>query len=89
MINELNVPKLEYKTGEPMWVHWDDRRECFNDVIGHLPAEDLITTIGYLVYMDDKSIILGRSIANTEPQTARDVIQIPMSLVVSYGSLNQ
>lgn len=87
MTDELNVPKLEYKTGEPMWVHWDDRRECFNDVIGRLPAEDLITTIGYLVYMDDKSIILGRSIANTEPRTARDVIQIPMSLVASYGEI--
>lgn len=23
MENKLNVPKLEYKTGEPMWVHWD------------------------------------------------------------------
>lgn len=22
MENKLNVPKLEYKTGEPMWVHW-------------------------------------------------------------------
>lgn len=26
MENKLNVPKLEYKTGEPMWVHWDNRR---------------------------------------------------------------
>lgn len=25
MENKLNVPKLEYKTGEPMWVHWDNR----------------------------------------------------------------
>lgn len=24
MENKLNVPKLEYKTGEPMWVHWDN-----------------------------------------------------------------
>ncbi|RLT78464.1 hypothetical protein [Bacteroides acidifaciens] len=87
MVNELNVPKLEYKTGEPMWVHWDNRMECFNDVIGRTPAEDLITTIGYLVYMDNKSIILGRSISNTEPRTARDVIQIPMSLVASYGEI--
>ena len=88
MDNKLNVPKLGYKTGEPMWVHWDNRRECVNDVIGRTPAEDLITTIGYLVYMDTKSIILGRSIANTEPRTARDVIQIPMSLVASFGSFD-
>ena len=66
MENKLNVPKLEYKTGEPMWVHWDNRRECFNDVIGRTPAEDLITTIGYLVYM----------------------VQIPMSLVASFGSFD-
>lgn len=87
MDNKLNVQKLGYEVGEPMWVHWDNRRECFNDVIGRTPAEDLITTIGYLVYMDTKSIILGRSIANTEPRTARDVIQIPMSLVASYGEI--
>ena len=87
MENKLNVQKLGYEVGEPMWVHWDNRRECFNDVIGRTPAEDLITTIGYLVYMDTKSIILGRSIANTEPRTARDVIQIPMSLVASYGEI--
>lgn len=83
----MNV--INYEVGEPMWVHWDNRMECFNDVIGRTPVEDLITTVGYLVYMDDKSIILGRSIANTEPQTVRDVVQIPMSLVASYGSLNQ
>ena len=88
MDNKLNVQKLGYEVGEPMWVHWDNRRECFNDVIGRTPAEDLITTIGYLVYMDTKSIILGRSIANTEPRTARDVIQIPMSLVASFGSFD-
>lgn len=88
MENKLNVQKLGYEVGEPMWVHWDNRRECFNDVIGRTPAEDLITTIGYLVYMDTKSIILGRSIANTEPRTARDVIQIPMSLVASFGSFD-
>lgn len=30
MENKLNVPKLEYKTGEPMWVHWDTY--CVEDI---------------------------------------------------------
>lgn len=25
MDNKLNVQKLGYEVGEPMWVHWDDR----------------------------------------------------------------
>lgn len=43
--------------------------------------------------MDDKSIILGRGIENhcNEDGTRRvkDTVQIPMSLVASYGSFNQ
>ncbi len=89
MENKLNVQKLGYEVGEPMWVHWDDRYVWRGGhILGKCPDENLITTVGYLAYMDDKSIILGRSIANTEPRTARDVIQIPMSLVASYGSFD-
>lgn len=29
MENKLNVPKLEYKTGEPMWVHWDNADDLY------------------------------------------------------------
>lgn len=25
MDNKLNVQKLGYEVGEPMWVHWDNR----------------------------------------------------------------
>lgn len=32
--------------------------------MGRCPDENLITTVGYLAYMDDKSIILGRGIEN-------------------------
>lgn len=61
MENKLNVPKLEYKTGEPMWVHWDNRYVLRGGhILGKCPDENLITTVGYLAYMDDKSIILGR-----------------------------
>lgn len=65
MENKLNVPKLEYKTGEPMWVHWDNRYVLRGGhILGKCPDENLITTVGYLAYMDDKSIILGRGIEN-------------------------
>lgn len=62
MENKLNVPKLEYKTGEPMW----DNRYVLRGghILGKCPDENLITTVGYLAYMDDKSIILGRGIEN-------------------------
>ena len=33
-------------------------------ILGKCPDENLITTVGYLAYMDDKSIILGRGIEN-------------------------
>lgn len=36
MENKLNVPKLEYKTGEPMWVHWSQLLE-----VGIDNADDL------------------------------------------------
>lgn len=29
MDNKLNVQKLGYEVGEPMWVHWDDRYVVF------------------------------------------------------------
>lgn len=84
MENKLNVPKLEYKTGEPMWVHWDNRYVLRGGhILGKCPDENLITTVGYLAYMDDKSIILGRGIENhcDEDGTRRvkDTIHIPMS----------
>lgn len=48
--------------------------------------------VGYLAYMDDKSIILGRGIENhcDEDGTRRvkDTIHIPMSLVASFGSFD-
>lgn len=94
MENKLNVQKLGYEVGEPMWVHWDNRYVLRGGhILGKCPDENLITTVGYLAYMDDKSIILGRGIENhcDEDGTRRvkDTIQIPMSLVASYGSFNQ
>jgi len=65
MDNKLNVQKLGYKAGDPMWVHWDDRYVLRGGhILGKCPDENLITTVGYLAYMDDKSIILGRGIEN-------------------------
>ena len=65
MDNKLNVQKLGYEVGEPMWVHWDDRYVLRGGhILGKCPDENLITTVGYLAYMDDKSIILGRGIEN-------------------------
>lgn len=88
MSNKLNVPELEYKPGEPMWVHWDDRYIGITGVIGKCPHENLITTLGYLVSMDDRAIVLSRSIRITSnEEIGQDLIQIPMSLVASYGSL--
>lgn len=59
MDNKLNVQKLGYEVGEPMWVHWDDRYVWRGGhILGECPDENLITTVGYLAYMDDKSIIL-------------------------------
>ena len=44
MENKLNVPKLEYKTGEPMWVHWDNRYVLRGGhILGECPDENLIT----------------------------------------------
>lgn len=61
-------------------------------ILGKCPDENLITTVGYLAYMDDKSIILGRGIENhcDEDGTRRvkDTIYIPMSLVASFGSFD-
>lgn len=37
MENKLNVPKLEYKTGEPMWVHWDNRRIAWRTYTRKMP----------------------------------------------------
>lgn len=88
----MNV--INYEVGEPMWVHWDNRYTCQDvEIIGQCPDENLITTVGYLAYMDDKSIILGRNIDSHRDKDGtyrvRDVVQIPMSLVASYGSLKQ
>lgn len=93
MENKLNVQKLGYEVGEPMWVHWDDRYVWRGGhILGECPDENLITTVGYLAYMDDKSIILGRGIENycNEDGTRRvkDTIHIPMSLVASFGSFD-
>lgn len=83
MDNKLNVQKLGYEVGEPMWVHWDNRYVLRGGhILGKCPDENLITTVGYLAYMDDKSIILGRGIENhcDEDGTRRvkDTIHIPM-----------
>ena len=91
-VDTLLVPR-EYKTGEPMWVHWDNRYVLRGGhILGKCPDENLITTVGYLAYMDDKSIILGRGIENhcDEDGTRRvkDTIHIPMSLVASFGSFD-
>lgn len=79
MDNKLNVQKLGYEVGEPMWVHWDDRYVLRG---GHILGE----------CPDDKSIILGRGIENhcNEDGTRRvkDTIHIPMSLVASFGSFD-
>lgn len=57
-----NKLKLGYEVGEPMW---DDRYVLRGGhILGKCPDENLITTVGYLAYMDDKSIILGRGIEN-------------------------
>ena len=53
MENKLNVQKLGYEVGEPMWVHWDDRYVWRGGhILGECPDENLITTVGYLAYMD-------------------------------------
>ena len=93
MDNKLNVQKLGYEVGEPMWVHWDNRYVLRGGhILGKCPDENVITTVGYLAYMDDKSIILGRGIENhcDEDGTRRvkDTIHIPMSLVASFGSFD-
>lgn len=51
MENKLNVQKLGYEVGEPMWVHWDDRYVWRGGhILGECPDENLITTVGYLAY---------------------------------------
>lgn len=32
MENKLNVQKLGYEVGEPMWVHWDNRYVLREDI---------------------------------------------------------
>lgn len=47
MENKLNVQKLGYEVGEPMWVHWDDRYVWRGGhILGECPDENLITTVG-------------------------------------------
>lgn len=74
-------------------INVDEVEEIVPVLVGKLLENNLITTVGYLAYMDDKSIILGRGIENhcNEDGTRRvkDTVQIPMSLVASYGSFNQ
>lgn len=74
-------------------INVDEVEEIVPVLVGKLLENNLITTVGYLAYMDDKSIILGRGIENhcDEDGTRRvkDTVQIPMSLVASYGSFNQ
>ena len=51
MENKLNVQKLGYEVGEPMWVHWDDRYVWRGGhILGECPDENLITTFSYLLY---------------------------------------
>lgn len=74
-------------------INVDEVKEIVPVLVDKLLENNLITTVGYLAYMDDKSIILGRGIENhcNEDGTRRvkDTVQIPMSLVASYGSFNQ
>ena len=86
---DISMHELDVCVGEPMWVHWDNRYVLRGGhILGKCPDENLITTVGYLAYMDDKSIILGRGIENhcDEDGTRRvkDTIHIPMSLVASF-----
>ena len=77
MENKLNVQKLGYEVGEPMWVHWDNRYVLRGGhILGKCPDENLITTVGYLAYMDDKSIILGRGIENHCDEERKQVIKL-------------
>ena len=47
MDNKLNVQKLGYEVGEPMWVHWDNRYVLRGGhILGKCPDENLITTEG-------------------------------------------
>lgn len=51
MDNKLNVQKLGYEVGEPMWVHWDDRYVWRGGhILGECPDENLITTVGSDVF---------------------------------------
>lgn len=46
MENKLNVQKLGYEVGEPMWVHWDNRYVLRGGhILGKCPDENLITTV--------------------------------------------
>ena len=59
MENKLNVPKLEYKIGEPMWVHWDNRYVWRGGhILGKCPDENLITTVGIKIQRYCKSLWL-------------------------------
>lgn len=73
-------------------INVDEVEEIVPVLVGKLLENNLITTVGYLAYMDDKSIILGRGIENhcDEDGTRRvkDTIHIPMSLVASFGSFD-
>lgn len=43
MDNKLNVQKLGYEVGEPMWVHWDNRYVLRGGhILGKCPDEKLI-----------------------------------------------
>ena len=51
MENKLNVQKLGYEVGEPMWVHWDNRYVLRGGhILGKCPDENLITTVGSDVF---------------------------------------
>lgn len=84
----MNV--VNYEVGEPMWVHWDDRYVWRGGhILGKCPDENLITTVGYLAYMDDKSIVLASSIygINIPDSLCKDCMVIPKAYIKDITSI--
>lgn len=51
MENKLNVQKLGYEVGEPMWVHWDDRYVWRGGhILGECPDEKFDNHSGLGIY---------------------------------------
>lgn len=58
-------------------INVDEVEEIVPVLVGKLLENNLITTVGYLAYMDDKSIILGRGIENhCDEEERKQVIKL-------------